>query len=84
MSRADNLIRELSIRHGNTDARFLTAVRPLVARILDDGTPEAARVPLLEMLAETFERDVRTRRDCASARAAWARFCERLQQLLRG
>ena len=43
-----------------------------------------ARVPLLEMLAETFERDVQVRRDCAAAQAAWAELFETLKRLIRG
>ena len=84
MDRVDSLIHELSHRHRNLDERFLTAVRPMVARILDVATPEHARVPLLEMLAETFERDVQIRRDIAAARAAWDEFFARLRRLLRG
>ena len=34
-------------------------------------TPAAARVRLLELLAETFERDARVRRDGERARSAW-------------
>lgn len=79
MPRAESLIRELSARHGNRDQAFLTAVRPMVEKILDDGTPEGARVTLLEMLAETFERDVQIRSDLAAARAAW----DELLRLLR-
>ncbi|MCB9879326.1 MAG: hypothetical protein H6835_17160 [Planctomycetes bacterium] len=84
MNRVDNLIRELASRHRNHDPRFLEAVRPMVASILDDRTPEHARVPLLEMLAETFERDVQVRRDCAAAQAAWAELFETLKRLIRG
>lgn len=84
MDRADTLIRELSARHGNTDERFLVAVRPIVDKILDDATPEDARVPLLELLAETFERDVQVRNDLQRARVAWADFFALLQRMLRG
>ena len=67
MERVDSLISELSVRHQNADPRFLAAVRPLVASILDPATPEASRVPLLELLAETFERDVAIRDNCDAA-----------------
>ncbi|MCA8976269.1 MAG: hypothetical protein KDC98_16230 [Planctomycetes bacterium] len=80
----DAILSELSSRHQNTDVRFLTAVRPMVERILDDGTPEAARVPLLEMLAETFERDVCMRRDLAIVREGFAAFFEDLKRRLGG
>jgi hypothetical protein len=84
MERVDSLLQELSSRHRNDDPRFLAAVRPLAVAILDPGTPEAARVPLLERLAETFERDVCIRRDTARARAAWAQWFESLRRLLGG
>jgi cytochrome c oxidase assembly factor CtaG len=71
MERIDSLLRELSSRHRNHDARFLATVRPMVARILDPATPEAARVPLLELLAVTFERDAMVRRDASHTLAAW-------------
>lgn len=82
MERIDSLLLELSTRHRNHDPRFLTAVRPMVATILDPGTPEAARVPLLELLAETFERDVQVRRDIANAHTAWGEFFARLRKLI--
>ena len=84
MDRVDTLLTELSARHRNHDPRFLTAVRPLVASILDDGTPADKRVPLLELLAETFERDVQVRRDCEEARVALQQFLTLLRQLLLG
>jgi hypothetical protein len=82
MDRVDSLLRELSSRHRNQDARFLAGVRPMAEKILDANTPEAARVPLLELLAETFERDVQVRRDCAAARASFAAFFAELRKLL--
>ena len=84
MDRVDTLIAELSSRHSNQDPRFLAAVRPVVVKILDDKTPEDARVPLLEMLAETFERDVQSRTSCDAARAACSDWMEAIKRLLRG
>lgn len=83
MTRVDSLLLELQARHRNQDPRFLAAVRPMVERILDAGTPEHARVTLLELLAETFERDVQVRRDLARAQAGWQAFFEHLRTLLR-
>lgn len=83
MDRVDALIQELSARHANDDERFLAAVRPMVERILDPAMPEEHRVPLLELLAESFERDVQVRRDLQQARENWARFFEALKQMLR-
>ncbi|MGE3173657.1 MAG: hypothetical protein AB7O97_13620 [Planctomycetota bacterium] len=82
MTRAEALIHELASRHDNADPRFLAAVRPMVDRILDDATPAAARVPLLELLAETFERDVAMRRDLTMAREHWVALMQRLRELL--
>lgn len=82
MTRVDALLLELQARHHNDDPRFLTAVRPLVEKILDPGTPEAARVPLLEMLAETFERDVAIREATAQSQAAWRSFFANLRRML--
>ena len=45
MERVDSLLLELSARHRSADPRFLAAVRPLVVSILDQDTPEPARVP---------------------------------------
>jgi len=84
MDRADTLIAELSCRHQNRDPQFLAAVRPLVANILDANTPEHARVPLLELLAETFERDVVARKSGEAARVAIAQWAEALKRLLGG
>lgn len=82
MTRVDALMLELQARHHNHDPRFLCAVRPLVERILDPGTPQAARVPLLEMLAETFERDVVIRTATAQSLAAWRSWFANLEKLL--
>lgn len=84
MTRVDSLLLELQSRHRNHDPRFLAAVRPMVERILDPTMPEASRVPLLELLAETFERDVQVRKDMATARAGWAAFFAKLKALLQG
>jgi hypothetical protein len=60
---ADSLIRELAARHGNHDASFLTAIRPMVERILDDAPPEGSPADLLELLTEIFEREAMLRRE---------------------
>ncbi|MFT7535974.1 MAG: hypothetical protein ACI85K_001927 [Hyphomicrobiaceae bacterium] len=84
MDRVDNLIAELASRHGNSSPRFLAAVRPVAVKILDDKTPDGARVPLLELLAETFERDVESRTNCAAAMVACAAWVDAMKRLLRG
>ena len=82
MSRVDALLSELAARHRQSDPRFLAAVRPLAEKILDPMLPVAARVPLLEMLAETFERDVGIRREGDAARAALREFTAALLRRL--
>jgi hypothetical protein len=82
MTRVDAILAELSARHRNHDPRFLALVRPMVAQIVDPGMPEGERVRLLELVAETFERDVQVRRDCAAAKAAWGKLFATLQKLL--
>lgn len=84
MDRVDALLSELSARHHNQDPRFLTAVRPMVEGILDPRIREQDRVGLLELLAETFERDVQVRVDCERARVAWSEFLAAVARLLRG
>ncbi|MFK7738737.1 MAG: hypothetical protein AB8H80_00335 [Planctomycetota bacterium] len=83
MDRVDTLIQELSARHQNTDEKFLVAVRPMVERILAPDLPEESRIPLFELLAETFERDVRVRTDLAEARQKWQSFFDDLQAQIR-
>lgn len=57
MERLGFLIAELASRRGTRDPPFSTAVQSVVIKVLDDKAPERARVPWLEMLAETFGRD---------------------------
>lgn len=80
MDRADSLLLELQHRHRNHDPRFLAAVRPMVDRILDPGMPIAARVPLLELLAETFQRDAEIRSDTAASLRGLAEWVQAMQR----
>ena len=82
MTRVESLLTELSQRHRNSDPRFLAAVRPIVERIVDPALSEDVRVPLLELLAETFERDVQVRLDLRRMRQAWDQMVVDLQKLL--
>jgi hypothetical protein len=84
MDRVDSLIAELQSRHRNDDARFLREVRPLVVSVLDPAIPAHARTGLLELLAETFERDAQIRRDSERSRAAVRRYLDALRRWLRG
>ena len=69
-TRTDSLLAELQNRHGVTDTAFLTRIRPMIATILDPSIPEEARTPLLEALAETFDRHVRLGRDFTAIKQA--------------
>lgn len=82
MSRVDALLRELQTRHRNDHPGFLAAVRPLAVAIFDERTPVHAREPLLERLAETFERDRRVRDDFAEAQVEWRRYIAELKRYL--
>lgn len=70
-SRSDSLLGELAQRHG-ADPELLHQLRPAAERILDPGLPESDRLRLLELLAETCERAVHLRRDCARIQAGFA------------
>lgn len=82
MTRVDALLQELSARHRHHDARFLSAVRPLVESMLDPAIAADRRVGLLELLAETFERDLAIRRDTALARQHLQQYLAQLRELL--
>jgi len=81
VTRADSLISELAARHGNQDASFLTAIRPMVERLLDHATPESSPADLLELLTETFARDAMLRRDLEAARQHRSEYLRRLRSL---
>ena len=68
-SRVESLLAELQARHGNS-AEFFAQLRPAIERILDDGTPAEARPHLLELVAETCERDLEIRAGSERLRAA--------------
>ena len=81
-ARLDALMDELAARHGN-DAAFLASVRPMAERILDPGTPEDARPALLELLAETCERDVAVKRNCEKAVNGLQQWFSNLERTIR-
>lgn len=81
MTRTDALLAELAARHGNRQP-FLTAVRPMVERILAPDLADSLRIHLLELLAETCERDTTIRVHTEAARAGWAEFFTRLEAMV--
>lgn len=57
-------------------------LRPMVERILEPETPEASRPELLELLAETCEREVQNKRSTEAMRVAFRDFFAHIQALL--
>ena len=80
-NRVDSLLAELEARYPTGDG-FVDTLRPMAERILDAGTPEQHRPALLEMLAETCDRQIQIERNCARAIEAWRGFIDQLKILL--
>lgn len=68
--RVDSLLAELQARH-STQPEFMDQLRPLVERILADATPEDSRPRLLELVAETCERQTMIEKNSEAMRAAF-------------
>lgn len=62
VERVDSLLEELAEWHRN-EPEFVAQLRPMIARIFDSGTPEEFRPRLLEMVAETCDRQVAIKRN---------------------
>ena len=82
MSRVDSLIAELRARHGD-DGNFFDHLRPLIEKIFDPATPEQSRNSLLELAAETCERNQEIRSNCDAAQRAWQSYVANLTVALR-
>lgn len=82
MSRVDSLIAELRARHGNEEL-FFQRLRPLLEKILDPGTPEESRHSLLELAAETCERQQQVKTNGEAARVALQGYVENLNRTLK-
>lgn len=82
MSRVDSLIAELRARHGNEEL-FFDHLRPLVVKIFDPATPEESRNSLLELVAETCERNHEDKVNFAAAQKAWQDHMDHLIEMLR-
>ena len=81
VSRVDGLLGELKSRHG-TEAQFMERLRPMVENILGEDTPDHMRSELLELLAETCDRQVKIQRDGVKMREAFQSFFANIGQLL--
>ncbi len=82
VERADALIDELAARHGNAP-EFLEQIRPMVVRILHPDTPDASRPQLLELVAETCERQLTIKRNGEELRAAFDQLFDSIRALVR-
>ncbi|PIE22354.1 MAG: hypothetical protein CSA62_12650 [Planctomycetota bacterium] len=78
--RCDRLLGELQIRYGLKQP-FLARVRPIAENILTMDLPEGKRTELLEMLAETCQRDYSIRCATAAAQEAWQGFMDDLARI---
>ncbi len=78
--RSDRLLSELKQRYG-LSKRFVDKVRPVVGQILDLEIPEGKRTELLELLAESCQRDSLIRKSTAEATLGWQRFMAELERL---
>ena len=83
MTRVERILAELRARHGNDD-RFTERLRPMLERIVDPELSEESQLGLLELVAETCERNTQIRSDGQAALAAWKSYVESLLCLLRG
>ena len=83
MTRVDRILAELRARHDNDD-RFAERLRPMLERIVDPAVSEACQVGLLELVAETCERNTQIRTDGKAALVAWGEYVQSLIKLLRG
>ncbi len=82
VDRTENLLAELKCRFG-IDEPFAQRLRPTVKRILDPALPDSARLQLLELLAETCERESTLRRETTRTQAALSAFSAQIDLLLR-
>ncbi len=83
MTRVDRILTELRARHGS-DECFEARLRPMLERIVDPAMSEECQVGLLEIVAETCERNTQIRRDGKAALEAWDSYVKSLLRLLSG
>ncbi|MCC6672557.1 MAG: hypothetical protein IT458_15945 [Planctomycetes bacterium] len=80
--RVSSILAELGARHGS-DQAFLESLRPTVAKIVDPTLPDEVRVHLMELLADTCERERLIRQNTEQVQAHWQEFFSRLANLIR-
>ncbi|MEZ5987558.1 MAG: hypothetical protein R3F30_00225 [Planctomycetota bacterium] len=79
--RTEKLLAELAGRY-DLRSRFVAKLRPIARQILHGKLDEERRIQLLELLAETCDRDLRIRREANKAQEAVEQFFDRLRQML--
>lgn len=78
--RTTRILAELTERY-DLQADFVQKVRPMVDTIFSDDIKDEDRTALLEVLAETCERDLRMRKGSAALREALTGLVDTLKEL---
>ncbi len=81
ISRSEKILAELRERYG-LEERFVKQLGPILEVILSDSFSDDARLPLLEELAATCQRDQMIRQSMASAREGVQELFDRLKQMI--
>ena len=81
VSRSEKILSELGVRYGLED-RFVQQLLPILEVILSDSFSDEERLPLLEELALTCQRDQMIRQSMASAREGVQELFDRLKQMM--
>ena len=80
--RVEGLLAELQARH-KTEPEFMERLRPELECILSEDTPEDSRIRLLELVAETCDRQTQIARSCDALLAVFDGMFEQLRSLVR-
>jgi hypothetical protein len=78
-SRSEKILAELGDRYG-LEERFVEKLAPILEVILGDSFSDEERLPLLEELAETCQRDQMIRQSMADARQGIQDLFDRLKE----
>jgi len=79
-NRPDRILDELTARY-DLQERFLEKLRPMVEKIFSEDIRDSDRTMLLEMLAETCERDRQLREGSEALRQAFVQLIATLRAL---
>ena len=79
--RVEGLLAELQTRH-KTEPEFMEKLRPELERILSDDTSEDSRIRLLELVAETCERQTQIARSCNALLEVFDGMFEQLRSMI--